>query len=351
MTEKHRGVVLADGRTVAPLALGAMNMGTLTDEAESRRILDHFVGEIVPRYAAVDGTPATGMVDTADCYCWWNDRGSDGGHSERVIGRWLGDSGLRAKVYLATKGTGRIEGVEKAWDKDGEPDWGYGQKHFLGASRRVLEESLPGSLDRLGVERVDLYYIHVDDRRAPLEETVATLADFVKDGRIGAYGWSNVPSWRLAKIDVLCSVNGWPTPLALQQEHSYLRLKTGISWGGIVSPEQVDYLHETPSLTLVAYSPILKGIYDSPDKREGHWVMPRYAGPDADARFAAVEAVARNAGATPNQVVLAWMMQRKDVTVLPLVGPRTYDQYIQLMGALDVTLTDEQVARLDAAGA
>ncbi|MBN2176334.1 MAG: aldo/keto reductase [Demequinaceae bacterium] len=351
MTEKRRGIVLSGGRTVVPLALGAMNMGTLTPEEESRRILDHFIGEVTPRYVDTEGKPAAGMLDTADCYCWWNDRGSDGGHSESVIGRWLADSGLRDAVYLATKGTGRIEGVDKAWGRGGDPDWEYAQTHFLGASKKALEESLPGSLERLGVDVVDLYYVHVDDRRTPLEETLATLAGFVADGRIGAYGWSNVPSWRLAQIEVLCAANGWPVPLAIQQEHSYLHLKAGISWGGIVSPEQFDFLRETPGLALVAYSPILKGIYDKPESRKDHWIMPRYAGPDAEAKFAALDDVARETGATPNQIVLAWMMGRKDVTVLPLMGPRTWDQYIQLVEALDVRLTEEQVARLDAAGA
>jgi aryl-alcohol dehydrogenase-like predicted oxidoreductase len=351
MMDSLRGVKLADGRTVAPLALGAMNMGTLTPEKESRRILDHFVGEVVPRFAAEDGSPSLGMIDTADCYCWWNDKTSDGGHSEKTLGSWMADTSLRGKVYLATKGTARIQEVEKAWGDDGETNWEYAQAHFLGASKKVLEDSLSASLEMLRVPSVDLYYIHVDDRRTPLQETLSTLAGFVEDGRIGAYGWSNVPSWRLAHIGVLCGVHGWPTPVAIEQEHSYLNLKAGIDWGGIVSPEQFDYLRETPGLTLVAYSPILKGIYDSAEKRSGHFIMERYGGADAEAKFEALDEVANETGATPNQLVLAWMMAREDVRVLPLIGPRTWDQYLQLTEALDVRLTKDQRERLDAAGA
>src|SRR5512143_1366818 len=118
MTTQRRGVEMAGGSTVVPLALGVMNMATVTPEAESRRILDHFVGEVLPRFAAADGSPARAMVDTADCYCWWNDRGSEGGHSESALGRWLADTGTREKVYLATKGTARVENVAKAWDAD-----------------------------------------------------------------------------------------------------------------------------------------------------------------------------------------------------------------------------------------
>ncbi len=291
------------------------------------------------------------MVDTADCYCWWNVRGSEGGHSEAALGRWLADTGTRDQVYLATKGTARVENVEKAWDADGNQDWAYAQLHYLGSSRAVLEESLPASLERLGAASVDLYYVHVDDRRTPLAETLATLAGFAADGRIGAYGWSNVPAWRLAQIGELCRENGWPTPAAVQQEHSYLRPKAGNDWNGIVGPEHLDYLRETPSLTLVAYSPILKGIYDEGDRRDRGWMEDRYAGPDVEARLSAVRRLAKELGATPNQTVLAWMMARAEPRTLPLVGPRTYDQYAQLVESLDITLSPAQVSELEAAGA
>jgi len=352
MTSNDKPVVnLAAGGSVAPIALGVMNMATVTPEAESRRMLDHFAGEVVPRFVAADGSLARGMVDTADCYTWWNERGTEGGHSESALGRWLADSGLRDRVYLATKGTARVEDVAKAWGDDGVPDWAYAQGHYVGASRAVLEASLPASLERLGVDSVDLYYVHVDDRRVPLRETLETLAGFVADGRIGAYGWSNVPAWRLAQIGEICRERGWPTPEAVQQEHSYLRPKASNDWDGIVSAEQLDYLRETPGLTLVAYSPILKGIYDEGDRRDREWMEERYAGPDVEARLAAVRRVARNVGATANQTVLAWMIARESPRTIPLVGPRTFDQYAQLMEALDVELTTGQIEELDAAGA
>jgi aryl-alcohol dehydrogenase-like predicted oxidoreductase len=341
---------MADGSTVVPLALGVMNMATVTPEAESRKMLDHFVGEVVPRFAAADGSPARAMVDTADCYCWWNDRGSEGGHSEAALGRWFAETATRERVYLATKGTARVANVDQAWDADGNPDWVYAQRHYLGSSRAALEESLPASLERLGVASVDLYYVHVDDRRTPLEETLETLAGFAADGRIGQYGWSNVPAWRLAEIGQLCRAHGWPTPAAVQEEHSYLRPKASKAWNGIVGLEHLDYLRETPSLALVAYSPILKGIYDEGDRRDRAWMEDRYSGPDVEARLAAVRRAAKKLGATPNQTVLAWMMAREAPRTVPLVGPRTYDQYTQLVEALDVELTPDQVAELDAAG-
>ncbi len=336
---------------LAPLALGAMHMGTLTDEATSRRILDHFVGEVAPRFAAPYGTPTRAMIDTADCYCWWNDEGSDGGHSERVLSRWMSDSGLRESVYLATKGTARVTHQEEIFGDSGRPDWDIARRYFVGASAPVLRESLAGSLDRLGIDSVDLYYVHVDDPSTPLEETLAALADFVADGRIGGYGWSNVRTERLARIRAICDANGWPGPAALQQQHSYLRPRPGLENNSIVDEEQMAYLRAHADLPLVAYSPILKGAFSDASKRAGFWALEPYRGADTDARFDAVDAVAKVTGATSSQVVLAWLMAQNDPKVLPLVGPRTWEQYSELIEALDLTLTDEQLSLLNEAGA
>jgi aryl-alcohol dehydrogenase-like predicted oxidoreductase len=118
-----------------------------------------------------------------------------------------------------------------------------------------------------------------------------------------------------------------------------------------VDDEQLDYLRTHDDLTLVAYSPILKGIFDDPAKRAGHWAMDPYAGPDAQARLAAVADVAGAVGATPNQVVLAWLFAAVEPAVVPLIGPRTLVQYEAAVAALDVKLTPDQLAQLDAAGA
>ena len=337
---------------LTPIALGAMLHGTRTPEPEAVRVLDHFLTHVTPRFAAPDGTPARGMVDTADCYCWWEVRGDSGGHSERVIGRYLAHAGNRADAFLATKGTATIDDLDVVWrDASGGPHWDVARSHFVGASADALARSLPASLDRLGLDSVDLYYVHVDDRRAPLAETLATLAAFVEQGRIGAYGWSNVPTWRLAQIREIAAANGWPQPVALQQEHSYLRGRTGLANQSVVNAEQLDYLATYPDLQLVAYSPVLKGVYAAVDRRGDFAALDPYRGPDADARLAAVDAVAAATGATGNQVVLAWLLSRSAPRVLPLIGPRTFDQYLECIEALDVTLTPEQIAELDAAGA
>jgi aryl-alcohol dehydrogenase-like predicted oxidoreductase len=338
--------------SLTPIALGAMIFGTVTPENEAYRILDHYLDEVTPRYRAPDGAPARAMIDTADCYCWWERPGDPGGHSEALLGRWMADRGARDRVYLATKATALISDFDGIWDENGAAQWDLARTRFVGADPAVLRASLAGSLDRLQTDHIDLYYNHVDDRRTPLIDAVGTFASFVADGRIDSYGWSNVATWRLAQIGAIAEANGWPQPSAVQQQHSYLRRRAGLSHRSIVDDEQLDYLATYPELQLVAYSPILKGLYNSPEKRSADfWAMQPYVGPDADARLAAVDEVAKESGATGNQVVLAWLLAQQSPRVIPLIGPRTFDQYLEGIEALDVTLTPEQLERLDTAGA
>ncbi|WP_155372587.1 aldo/keto reductase [Catellatospora vulcania] len=325
------------GEQVSQLALGAMIMGTSTDEPTSVEMLDRFLDA------------GGNFIDTANCYCWWAREGSLGGESEELLGRWL--PGRRDRVFLATKGSAMVWDSDGLW-RDGQsgPDWALARSRFEGTGAATLTKAIDDSLRRLRTDHVDLYYVHVDSRRTPLEETLEALAGIVAAGKARYIGWSNVRTWRLERIRQLCAANGWPAPVALQQQHTYLRPKAGLDSASIVDDEQLDYLREHDDLSLVAYSPILKGVYDSADKRAGHWAMDSYQGPDAQARLAAVAAVAGEVGATPNQVVLAWLL-RSSPTMIPLVGPRTLEQYETAHAALDVVLSDEQAARLDAAGA
>ena len=343
----------ATGEHLAPLGLGCMLMGGRTDEATSIRILDHAVAEVADRFSAPDGSPVPLMLDTADCYTWWDNPGTEGGQSEEVLGRWLDRSGHRDRVFLATKGSGRVSPLDGLWNADGTADWDAARRRFVGAGAHTLTQSLDASLARLGVDHVDLYYVHVDDRATPLEETLETLAGFVTAGKVRHLGWSNVRTWRLERIRGLCERHGWPQPVAVQQQHTYLHRRPGLEHGSIVDDEQLDYLRERRDLSLVAYSPILKGVYDVEARGAAAraWALGPYAGADADARFAAVDEVAAELGVTGNQVVLAWLLQQDDPRVLPLIGPRTFEQYAAALPALDVRLTEKHLQRLDEAGA
>ncbi len=327
------------GQQVSRMALGAMQMGGSTAEPEAVRILD--------RYLEVGGS----FLDTADCYEWWRHPGSRGGESEELLGRWMRAGNRRDQVFLATKGTAVPTFSRQPWDADGNPDWAVAEDTFEGAGADTLRHALDGSLRRLGTDHVDLYYVHVDDRRTPLEESLEALHGLVQAGKARHLGWSNGRTWRLERIRQLCAQHGWTLPVAVQQQHSYLRPNGAGDSAGIVNGEQLDYLGEHDDQTLVAYSPILKGVYDSAAKRDGHWMMSAYVGPDADARLAVLAEVAAEAGVTPNQLVLAWLMHQESPRVLPWIGPRTPEQFEDALPALDVKLSDEQLTRLDTAGA
>jgi aryl-alcohol dehydrogenase-like predicted oxidoreductase len=325
------------GEQVSALALGAMQMGNATGEQDSIRILD--------RYREAGGS----FIDTADCYEWWARPGGHGGESEELLGRWL--RGRRDETFVATKGSGLPRYSPDLWAADGTANWDLAQRTFSGAGADNLRTALDGSLRRLGTDHVDLYYVHVDDLATPIEETLEALAGLVRAGKVRHLGWSNVQTWRLERIRGLCERNGWPLPVAVQQQHSYLRPKAGEDSTSIVTAEQLGYLREHDDQTLVAYSPILQGIYDSARKRDGHRMMDAYAGPDADARLAVLGEVAAEAGVTPNQLVVAWLLHQTAPRVVPLIGPRTPEQFEAAVPALDVKLTEDQLTRLAAAGA
>ena len=325
------------GEKISGLALGCMGMGTRADDETSFALLD--------RYTADGGT----FLDTADCYAWWWAKGTPGGQSEELIGRWLARTGRRDRTFIATKGAGRIRDTDAVWPAGSDvADWGAAQ--FVGAAAGTLRTSLEGSLRRLGVEHIDLYYVHVDDRSTALEETLQTLADFVHEGKVRYLGWSNVHTWRLERIRSLCAANGWPQPVALQQQHSYLQRRAGLDHLSIVDAEQLDYLREREDLSLVAYSPLLKGLYDAPPaERPGHAGMGAYAGDAAARRLAALDAVATETGYQPGQVVLAWLVAQRSPRVIPLIGTTRVERYREAAQALDLELTVGQLTALDAA--
>jgi aryl-alcohol dehydrogenase-like predicted oxidoreductase len=322
------------GEQVSSLALGCMLMGTATSEPESFEILD--------RYHAAGGR----FLDTADCYAWWVRDGDTGGESETLLGRWFARTGRRDEVFLATKGGAWVS--DPATIRAGRAG---AADQYAGAGGDTLRHALDESLRRLGVEYVDLYYVHVDDLDTPLEETLEALAGLVTAGKTRHIGWSNVQTWRLERIRRLCDRYGWPAPVALQQEHSYLRRHPGSQKYAIVDTEQLRYLRAHDDLTLVAYSPILKGAYDDPEKRRSHDVFRAYAGADSDARLAAAATVAADLGITASQLVLAWLRHQDDPRRVTLVGPRTLQHYESAEASLEIRLTPDVLAELDAAGA
>ncbi|HTV19754.1 MAG TPA: aldo/keto reductase [Polyangiaceae bacterium] len=324
------------GREVSQLALGCMLMGTSTSEGEAHTLL--------ARYLDAGGN----FLDTANCYAWWAAASATGAESENVLGRWLAASGKRHEVFLASKVGGMVRDPAALWSPSGEVDWPRARRNYEGAGAETLRRGIDASLRRLQTDYLDLYYVHVDDWVTPLEETLDALTGLVRAGKVRHIGWSNVRTERLESIRRLCQQHGHVAPVALQQQHTYLRPRAGLESVSIVDDAQLEHLRRHPELTLVAYSPVLKGVYDDPDKRRGHWVMESYQGPDSEARLSALARAARELGVRPNQLVLAWLLQQRSPRVIPLAGPRTLEQLEQHLEALRIELPPELVAQLDA---
>lgn len=306
------------GAKVSALCLGAMYLGTRNDEAESFALLDQYID--------AGGT----FIDTANIYAHWVP-GGQGGESERLLGRWMKARGNRDRLFIATK-----VGFEYA-DVPRE----------LSPAR--IEAEVDKSLRRLGTDTIDLYYAHVDDRTTPIRDTLATFDRLVQAGKVRFIGASNYKAWRLERAHAVSKADGLAEFCCLQQRYTYLRPRPGASFGPqiAVNDDMLDYVESRAGeFTLLAYSTLLAGAYARRDRP----IPPEYAGPDSDARLAALAAVAAETGATANQVLLAWMMQHPS-PVIPLIAASQPEHLQENIDALNVTLSPEQMQRLDSAGA
>ncbi|MFH8799169.1 aldo/keto reductase [Streptomyces sp. NPDC017936] len=316
----------ATRREVSVLALGTMLFGSVTDEKTSFAILD--------RYVEAGGT----FLDTSDNYAFWVD-GGQGGQSEELLGRWRRSRGVGDEVVVATKLGARPLAPGTSYTDNAE-----------GLSAKVIRESAERSRERLGVERLDLLYAHIDDHAVPQRETVEGFAALVEEGTVGLLGVSNQAVWRVERARALAAAAGLPGYEVLQYQHSHLRPRWDVPSElfpdgslGHAGPELLGYLRAEPGLTLVAYSPLLKGAYTRPDR------LPQdYDHPGTPARLAVLGEVAREAGATVNQVVLAWQLGG-ELPVVPLAGVSSVAQLEENLAAVDLELTGDQRARLDAA--
>ncbi|MEU5780411.1 aldo/keto reductase [Micromonospora lupini] len=315
----------ATRREVSVLSLGAMLFGSATDEATSYAILD--------RYVEAGGT----FIDTSDNYAFWVD-GSQGGQSEELLGRWRRSRGIGSEIVIATKLGARPLAPGTSYLDNAE-----------GLSAKVIRESAQRSRDRLGVERLDLLYAHIEDRTVPLAETVEGFAELVADQTVGLLGASNHRAWRVERARALAAAAGLPGYEVLQYHRSYLPNRTDLASEldpdgepGGVGGDLLSYLRAEPELTLVAYSPLLKGAFTRADKP----LSPAYDLPSAPRRLAALREVAGQSGATVNQVVLAWLLGG-DLPSIPLVGASSVAQLEESLAAVDLELTAEQRHRLD----
>ena len=314
------------GMTNPALVLGAMKFGTEIDEDTSFALLDRFV-------------EAGGVwIDTADCYSFWASESGYGGQSELVLGRWLAARpGMRDRVRLSTK-VG-AEPMDAA-------DWPASRE---GLSAGVIRSAFEGSLQRLGTDRVDLLWAHMEDRRVAIEETADALSEVVRSGGAPRVGMSNHPAWRVERARARAIAAGGHPVDAMQLSRSYLVPRPGAQPEGqnhrfgIMSDEQVDFAAEN-GLDLWAYTPLLSGAYDNAAKP----ISDTYEHSGTERRLAALDAVASELGVSRGQVVLAWLVGGSP-SITPILGGSRLEQLDSALQGVALELPPELRGRLDAA--
>ncbi len=294
------------GLRVSEVALGTMTFGEAwgwgASADECRRMFDAFV------------EAGGNFVDTA---CNYTD-----GQSEEIVGRLVAQD--RERFVVATKYT--------LTTRRDDPNAG-------GNHRKNLVQTLEASLRRLGTDYVDLLWLHMWDGMTPVEEVVRALDDVVSSGKALYVGISDTPAWVVSQAVAIADLRGWSRPAAIQAPYSLadrdverellpMARALGLSftpWGMLEGGALTGkYLDET----------------DEPRRYDG-------AGPKTNAMAREVVAVSDEVGATPAQIAIAWVRAQPWHTV-PIVGARTQMQLRENLGALDVELSDGQLARLSA---
>src|SRR5215475_2862711 len=306
------------GLRVSRVCLGMMSFGP----HESREwALDEAAAQpIVER--AVEG----GIIffDTADVY--------NGGQSEVITGNLLRKLfGMREEYVLATKVNGRT--------MPGENGRGLSRKHIMA--------SIDGSLERLGLDYVDLYQIHRWDDATPIEETMEALHDVVKAGKARYIGASSMFAWQFAQAQHAAERNGWTRFVSMQNHYNLLYRE---------EEREMLPLCADQGVSVLPYSPLARGMLAGNRNRQGERRTAR-AGDDplsderynADADFDVVDRLAQVAaerGAPPAQVALAWLLGRPGVTA-PIVGATKLGHISDALAAVQLTLTEQEAARLE----
>jgi aryl-alcohol dehydrogenase-like predicted oxidoreductase len=302
------------GIFITPLMLGGNVFGWTADQQASFRILDAYVD--------LGGD----SIDTADVYSAWVP-GHEGGESERVIGAWLKQSGKRDKVVIGTK----VGMLPKR----------------IGIKRDNIVAACEDSLRRLGVETIDLYWLHRDDEASPADEYVAGLEHLQRNGKVRAFGASNFRPARFAEGIAEAQRRGLRFD-AQQPEYNLMNRD--------IEAELMP-LCERGGVSLLPYyglaSGYLTGKYRTPgDKsksvRGGR--MDKYMDGKGPSVLAAMDVIAARTGATLAQIALAWIMAKPAIAA-PIASATSVEQITELMGALRVTLSAEDISALDRASA
>ncbi len=299
------------GLRVSTICLGTMNFGATTGEAEARRMVE------IARERGVN------FIDTADAY--------NGGKSEAMLGPLLAED--RQSWILASK----------VGQQDGPPE------RKLGLSRKWMLEAIDRSLDRLGTDYVDIYYMHHVDWDTPLEESVGAMGDIVASGKASYWGFSNHRAWQVGELIRLCDKLGTPRPVVAQPLYNLVNRQ----------PES-DLLPacEYYGIGVAPYSPLARGVLTGKYRPQGEPPADSRAGRgdasilDRDMQMESFRAVSRierriaGRGMTVADFAIQWLLNNRLVSSV-IAGPRTVAQWEAYLGALDAAFTARDEAFCD----
>ena len=302
------------GISVVPLAFGGNVFGWTADEKTSFTLLDRFVDH------------GFNLVDTADVYSKWVP-GHTGGESEVILGRWFKKGGgRRDKVVLATKVGMELSATEK------------------GLSAARIRAAVDASLLRLGTDRIDLYQAHCDDASVPLEETLSTFGDLIKEGKVRAIGASNYTGPRLKEALELSESRGLARYETLQPLYNLMDRRD--------FEETLAPVCREHQVGVISYFSLAKGFLSGKYRSEADLAKsPRGGGVKQylDARgkktLAVLDRVAEKYQASPAAVALAWLMAQPVVSA-PIASATSIEQLDELLRAPLIELDGESIAQL-----
>ncbi len=308
------------GLTVSRVCLGCMNFG---DPKWRAYIMDRAAAKPYFVRALEAGI---NFFDTADMYSL--------GASEEVTGHWLRDLANRDEVVIATK---------VHFPMTDRPNMG-------GLSRKHIVQACEASLKRLGIETIDLYQIHRFDPRTPIEETLAALDLLIQQGKVRYIGASAGYAWQFAQALHASDKNGWARFVSMQNHYNLLYREEEREMMPLCRQEGIGVIPFSPlarGLLARAERPWDKGAQQTARSGSDSYVTERYDSPNDPDVLAGLRAVAAARGESPAEVALAWLLGRPGVTA-PIVGATKMAHLDTAIRALDITLTAEEVAALEA---
>jgi aryl-alcohol dehydrogenase-like predicted oxidoreductase len=311
------------GITVSRLCLGCMSYGggEMPEWAQGTRGW-HVNKEDAREHFAMALDAGINFFDTADVY--------SAGLSEEITGFYLNEMASRDDIILATK----VHGVMGA----GPNRRGLSRKHIL--------EACDNSLRRLRMDYIDLYQIHRWDSKTPIEETLDALDSLVRAGKVRYLGASSMAAWQLSKALYTAKENRWHRFVAMQNHYNLVYRE---------DEREMIPLCMDQGLAVIPWSPLARGFLTGTRKRDGGstarsqndgFAKEMYYSEDDFAVVDAVADVARRRGVSAAQVACAWVLQAPGVTA-PIIGATKPQHLKELIAAVDLTLSDEEVAALE----